>query len=514
MPSELYDQIISTYKKTESVQQTAVILKTDKIKVRRVLLTEGLWSSGRSVEVDRLLKKGLSTNQIAERLNITEKAVQAYLPYSRGEYNLEDKSYDAHKADDYRERMQIAADKQIHIASKLNSEEINEMKKSFTCQRILKLHLELNLDYADMDVLKRYGKVRDGITRDILVPDRMTLNGLNYAIQKCFGWQNSHLHNFTLPDDAFLKITNDNLETWKKYCGLYFRFPIEDYGDDEILSELYWNDDYEEGRSFNSWLKKKYTYAFGYGGNVEYFYKAQNLMRDFLGDTKVKKKISNCDKFWIMSIYELLERLPIGQVISVKDKLASDDDLNNIISKLDYEHLQEAGERYEELKSRRHFTSKEKEPIKYCLTPEVLPVSDTLLYSYDYGDGWKVKVTCVEEYLSKENVELTKEGYYLVCLDKNELFKRQLTYDGEGREITGELRNQIATVAADSKPVCIALDGYPVMDDVMGISGYCEFLKGIHGEEQDAPYEDIEESKEWAKMQGWTGRLPKPEKLL
>ena len=42
---ELYQQIINIYKETGSVKKTAEELGTYPIKVRRVLITEGLWHS-------------------------------------------------------------------------------------------------------------------------------------------------------------------------------------------------------------------------------------------------------------------------------------------------------------------------------------------------------------------------------------------------------------------------------------------------------------------------------------
>ena len=44
----MYDQIISTYKETDSVQQTAILLGVSRNIVQRVLLTEGIWESERS----------------------------------------------------------------------------------------------------------------------------------------------------------------------------------------------------------------------------------------------------------------------------------------------------------------------------------------------------------------------------------------------------------------------------------------------------------------------------------
>ena len=100
------------------------------------------------------------------------------------------------------------------------------------------------------------------------------------------------------------------------------------------------------------------------------------------------------------------------------------------------------------------------------------------------GDGWEVKVELVEEYDADEKAE-------------------------------DELRDQIAAVITKHRPLCIALDGLPVLDDVGGIGGYCEMLTGIHGEgSEHFDYDDPEETREWAGMQGWTGRLNKPATLL
>ena len=137
------------------------------------------------------------------------------------------------------------------------------MKKS---PDVLKLELSLDMysvDDEEMDILRKYGKVDRGITREVLVPANITLHALHYVIMRAFGWQNSHLHHFRLPAQVFQEITggknkpnpddrvvHDGLYTnWVRLCGLYFRFPCNDFED------LYWDDDYEEGKNFDTWLK-------------------------------------------------------------------------------------------------------------------------------------------------------------------------------------------------------------------------------------------------------------------
>ena len=77
---ELYQQIIDSYKETGSVKKTAEELGTYPIKVRRVLITEGLWHSKTSNQVAELLALGKSVAEIAEELVISEKNVQSYMP--------------------------------------------------------------------------------------------------------------------------------------------------------------------------------------------------------------------------------------------------------------------------------------------------------------------------------------------------------------------------------------------------------------------------------------------------
>ena len=53
----------------------------------------------------------------------------------------------------------------------------------------MQLHLELDLGYfADehKEVLRRYGRMKDGITRDFIVPGNMTLHGLPLCNHESF----------------------------------------------------------------------------------------------------------------------------------------------------------------------------------------------------------------------------------------------------------------------------------------------------------------------------------------
>ena len=83
------------------------------VKVRKILITEGLWQSDTSKQIKELLNRGMTTAEIAGTLYMSVKNVQAYMPYERGLYGGEDLSKDAIRSDKYRNRMKQAAFMQV-----------------------------------------------------------------------------------------------------------------------------------------------------------------------------------------------------------------------------------------------------------------------------------------------------------------------------------------------------------------------------------------------------------------
>ena len=108
---KLYIDIIKTYLDILSVKETADKLKTSEVKVRKVLITENLWQSKTSLEIEYYLRSGKTTSEIANLLSTTEKAVQQYLPYSRGVYNGDNRSVAALNSADYRLRIRALQSK-------------------------------------------------------------------------------------------------------------------------------------------------------------------------------------------------------------------------------------------------------------------------------------------------------------------------------------------------------------------------------------------------------------------
>lgn len=450
-------EIIQSYQSTHSILETAKSIGISTVKVRKVLITEGLWESDTSNKIGALLKQGYQTEEVAKILCMSVKNVQAYMPYERGTYGGTQISGDAIRSGNYRNRMKNAAGMQVVKREQIEKiiEGDTQMKNNNKDLNILKLHLELDMEFVDekeKELLRKHGYMKNSISRDILAPSDITLHALHYVILQAFGWQNGHLHHFSLPEDVFAALTDNRFSAWAELAGVYFRFPTENFED------IYWDDDYEGNQSFKSWLKKKYTGPYKYRGFSEhYLYNQEEVQGIF-------------SRWEEITDHELLERLPLtsllytGQENSIAEaKEHAKCQLKEICFKDIYEQYESTN--FKSRKQRREFLEK-------C-NIDVLPVTHQLNYSYDYGDGWKVKITC-DGMLSKDEIE---QSIFEEVIEKH-------------------------------RPVCIAKDGIELVDDVGGIHGFCEMLETIY--ECDFYDEEAVEEREntlgWAQMMGWTGR--------
>lgn len=308
---DLYNLIIEEFNKTGSVNQVAKNLGSNTIKVRRVLITEGLWESESSRQVGALFAQGKNVKEIAKELCMSEKNVQSYMPYTRGAYGGS-KSNDAERSDAYRERIKNAAMNQAAVGEAKTqgvsdikgtgnkpSKIVSFPKKKTTDSRknpistferqpsVLKLRFELVAPYYtgadDLDMepeekaeFLKNAKAEKGIIRDVLVHGEMNLHAVHYMIQRLFGWQNSHLHRFALSQDDFDAVTNgQRVNEYLDLCGLLFKFPGAE------MNDQFWDDDFMGGISIKSWLRSKYTYGFRNYAVEESLIKNHEYVRQF-----------------------------------------------------------------------------------------------------------------------------------------------------------------------------------------------------------------------------------------
>ncbi len=543
---ELYNKIIEDYKRTGSVKQTAQNLGTTLVRAQRVLITEGLWSSPTSEKIWDLYKKGLDVKEIAKELYVSEKTVQAYIPYTKGYYSETVKSYDAIMSGEYRDRKQSAAKSRVHFVE--NGEKMKEIKY-FTDMKdgmrpidvpevhvskepsVFSLHLELvmeDIDEAEMEILRKYGNVKRGISRDILAPVDMTLHALHYAIQRAFGWENSHLHRYSFTTETFnmltdgtqkdddgktwLELYDGSILKWTERCGTYFRFPSDN------LDDLYWDDNYNGEVSIKSWLRRKYTRNFYYGGESEHFVNARRSAKRFADkNSKYIGKGITIGKAGEKMLFEgdpneVMERLKLGEILV---PLGVETPNAEILAKQDI-----AREKlYEESKIK--YTDdgipiNKQTPVYYDDIPwreddvRVLPVTNEIRYFYDYGDCWEVRITCTDAFYSNDRYDDNPGGFVVAQLDDKKAILEQRVYNYHDERIEGEEAIDIATALVNFKPVCFGLDGLPVIDDVGGVYGYVNFLKELHEGDPDERTENMT----WARGMGWTGRFGKAKNVL
>lgn len=591
-----FESVVDAYHKSgESIRETATVMELSRSKVRKILITMGEITSEITEAAVPLLAEGKSQQEVAEILGVSVATLSTYLPYGNRVFGRKEKSDDAIRSEQYRARQVKAAQGQVNkkddsydpesgetscdaVKGCKDTEDVVDQENNIYISggaemntvpylpyldkdiKVLRLKLELETDEDDLEVLRKYGKVKEGITREFIVPFFYPLHALHYAIQKAFGWQNSHLHHFELTEEDFDKITEDSFMKYCKLCGLYFRFP---HGED--MDDIYWDDDYTEGKSFKTWLKSKYTSPYRYGGIKEHYMFSQVDAKRFWDENRtvsvyppfaefikgnnepreVAVVDATCEEMRSVlegDFGELIERATISNIMGLDNALESKNgveakngtmveisqtadeleaqfevEYNELVRLLGLMKKWEKAKKKEERISRRknspainklfamteaqNLEKEYEEGMQRLInrtSVEMPPVCKELIYRYDYGDGWSVRITCVDEY---------------VCAFKGEKFDKFYNSNGEPlEEGFGELifKNCIA----DGNPICVAADGLPVMDDVGGVSGYCDFLKCTKTGEEEGMYDDPESSKEWARGMGWTGRMSKPENIL
>ena len=434
----MLEEIKRSFLNNRSINKTVEETGYNKYKVRRALLTLGLWESGRSNEIKAMMEQGLTKEEIAMKLHLSIKGLESYLPYSRGAY-LEEETSDGKDSRNYRRRKKDALEKQVksNIHDKGDEVFMDDVGDAMEA-KVYRIKLTLVMGEDAVKVLRRFRKAKEGISRTLLVPSSMQLNRLNYAIQKCFGWENSHLHSFSFREERFEELTKGGeLEEWRSLAGVYFR--CYDVTSDE--DDTYYLDDYDGRHSFKTWLKGKYSSPYLYNPESERYEVVQERVREL-------EIMEN--GFWRWMHEKEPDRYPTPAKL---------DNLRYTLAECGGMELLE------------------RLPIK-----EVFSLDREFLYRYDPGDGWEVVISLEEEYGDSENAEAS------------------------------EMDEMVRRVESTLAPICVRSDGCNVLDDVGGIYGFCEFLKGLNGIENSFGYEPSH--IEWARRLGWRNAVPKAEKIL
>lgn len=353
-------------------------------------------------------------------------------------------------------------------------------------------------------------KYGEHISRDVIVPADIPLYAIHYLIQRLFGWQNSHLHDFRLPEDKFSEVTGNTVGTWCQLVGILFRSPF--MSDDAE----FWADDYEGG-SFKNWLTKKYT-----GPYISQCYE-EGIM-SCLGDMQnIFKAVVNEEPFYVLYVKyseddeHVVAAKPVYDENGKKNDPPTADwiDGEKRVEVIKFGDVPVRGLRFE----RSNFDLLERLPLYSVLSTDpieggemldmiqkyidriiengvdspsvqVIPIAitDTLFYNYDFGDGWTVKISIMDD--CRDLVEQKR-------VNQEQLDKAQI----KCRELY--------------RPVTIAVDGEMLLDDVGGMHGFVEFLSTIHPDystmtstEKSAAKAEKDDMLAWAKSQSWKKLSP------
>ena len=109
--SDLIETVCYKYTNGTSVRALAKQMEMSPMKVRKILITGGAYSTDLSTEIDALYKDGKTVGEIAEILNTTPANVNSYLPYERIIYRMEERSVEADRQARYRERLHSGDEK-------------------------------------------------------------------------------------------------------------------------------------------------------------------------------------------------------------------------------------------------------------------------------------------------------------------------------------------------------------------------------------------------------------------
>ena len=454
-------------------------------KVNKILITAGVIDSPLHKDIMELKAQGYETDDIAAALGVSAATVRINIPYEKVIYNGEEKSAGAVYVEEYRKREQIflnsvvrkktdrEIEREIYLSDPQNQAMVNLIKEQgmldhidvtddpihlqpvFTEEEaklfkmnpdVMLLHIELDDEIPEEDRALCGVEHGKSISRDILVQQNLPLHNLHYAINQAFGFTNSHLHEYELSEEDLHWVTAGKVENWKKLVGLVFKNPLRDEDVD------FWDDDYEGG-SPKKWMRSKYTGP----GYVKCYEEGYRNVIQGLGNWKVRAKSLEA----LLHKYEL-NPFSVNEVLSLYNILEHDPSYPRSFDEF-YEMLEE------------NIEDAATYPDDSTLShPWVRGFAKELHYTYDFGDSWQFTITPKydTEYLLKA-----------------------------GRVTEKEIRDAIQRVCVLARPVILATDGYPLIDDVGDPMGYAETLRAIEDGDKD--------SRTSAESRGWKKKIDK-----
>lgn len=98
------DEVVSQFQSGMSMRKIATGLSMSAMKVRKILITAGAFTSQQQKNIEELYKGGYNIEEIADIFHMSQSSVYSYLAYETVMYNLDEKSVNADRQARYRER--------------------------------------------------------------------------------------------------------------------------------------------------------------------------------------------------------------------------------------------------------------------------------------------------------------------------------------------------------------------------------------------------------------------------
>ena len=99
-------ELCEAYNESDSLRTLAAELNITLLKLRKLLITAGIFTSDICTEVNELHEQGKSVSEIMEITGLSRASVHSYLPYSKGIYNAAELSVNAERCRIYRNRQE------------------------------------------------------------------------------------------------------------------------------------------------------------------------------------------------------------------------------------------------------------------------------------------------------------------------------------------------------------------------------------------------------------------------
>lgn len=97
------------------------------IKIRKLLITAGVYENSMSIEINRLRSEGKSVKEIQSITGLSSAAISGYLPYQKTIYNLEQQSELAERLKRYRRRKKAVENLSIFVNAGTVTEEAKDV---------------------------------------------------------------------------------------------------------------------------------------------------------------------------------------------------------------------------------------------------------------------------------------------------------------------------------------------------------------------------------------------------